>query len=404
MEDNKDSIHRDFEPFSPLSDQIPKNKITTGQAIRHIVLFILTFASVSYTGILYVGLGGDGSTINSELLRGVTFASALLSFLTVHEFGHYFAAVYHKVKVSLPYFIPLPLIAIGTLGAIIRIKERITRMHIQFDIGIAGPLAGFVVSLIVLIIGFSTLPEPDFINQFGGHDETKAYIAEFGTYPDEILDKNPVGVLIIGDTILYSFIASFFDNVPPMWEMYHFPLLFAGWLGLFFTALNLMPVGQLDGGHVLYSLIGYDRHRQVARLFFVLLTALAGVSAIPLLFEALKDIDNVYATVSWLVWASVLFVLMVSAMKKDQQWTAFGWVASLILTAVYIYIIDPERTFNGNAVWLFWIVLLTYFIKIEHPPVLKEEALSPGRKVLGWLSMLIFILCISPNPISIITE
>jgi membrane-associated protease RseP (regulator of RpoE activity) len=320
LEEPKNGYHQDLRPIAPLSEPGPKNKVTRKAAIRHSLLFVLTFASVAYTGILYVGLGGDNSTIESELWRGVTFAAMLLSFLTVHEFGHYFAAVYHKVRVSLPYFIPLPLIAIGTLGAIIRIKERITKMHVQFDIGIAGPLAGFVVSLIVLIVGFATLPGPEFIQEFGGHENTKAYVEQYGQWPDEILDKNQVGVLIVGDTLLYNFLASFFDNVPPMWEMYHFPLLFAGWLGLFFTALNLMPVGQLDGGHVLYSLIGYKKHRMVARVFYIGLTALAGVSAIPLLHDVLAEIDNIYATVSWLVWASVLLILMTPAMNKDQQW------------------------------------------------------------------------------------
>jgi hypothetical protein len=137
---------------------------------------------------------------------------------------------------------------------------------------------------------------------------------------------------------------------------------------------------------------------------YIGLTALAGVSAIPLWHDGLAEIGNIYATVSWLVWASVLLILMTSAMNKDQQWSAFGWVSSLLITAAYIYLIDPQRDYNGNAVWIFWIVLLTYFIKIEHPAVLKEETLSPGRKVLGWISMIIFILCISPNPISIVTQ
>jgi len=155
----------------------PKNKPDTKTILKHLGLFILTFISVSILSSLFVGYG-QGVTMlgpvalpgQEDLLRGVLFATLLLSFLTFHEFGHYFAAVYHNIKVSLPYYIPLP-VGIGTLGAVIRIKEKIHQTKKLFDVGVAGPVAGFIVSLIVLLIGFSTLPEPSHVENFAGHGQ-----------------------------------------------------------------------------------------------------------------------------------------------------------------------------------------------------------------------------------------
>src|SRR5699024_837924 len=126
-----------------------------------------------------------------------------------------------------------------------------------------------------------TLPDASYINNFLGHDQVKQFVNTYGHFPQEPMG-NPNGTtLIVGNTLLYSFLAQFFGNVPLMWEMYHYPFLFAGWLGLFFTALNLMPVGQLDGGHILYSLIGFRKHQKVARACFAVLTILAGIESIP---------------------------------------------------------------------------------------------------------------------------
>src|SRR5699024_2700809 len=149
----------------------------------------------------------------------------------------------------LPYFIPIPF-ALGTLGAVIRIKQRISHSYKMFDIGVAGPLAGFVVAIGLLLFGFATLPEPSYILTFYCHQSISAYIQAYGHFPSELIGDIKGQTLVFGSTLLYGFLASFFNNVPPMWEMYHYPFLFAGWFGLFVTALNLMPVGQLDGGHI----------------------------------------------------------------------------------------------------------------------------------------------------------
>ena len=395
-----EEVQTDFEVLSQQED--PKNKPDTRALLKHGGLFLLTLFFVTMTGANFVGfnpvLFPFALPDTTDLLRGLLFAGLLLSFLTVHEFGHYFAAVHHKIKVTLPYYIPLPL-GIGTLGAVIRIKERIRRMHKLFDVGASGPVAGFIVALIVLMVGFATLPEPDYVQNFSGHEELKEYVAENGTYPEFITDEaDGQGVLTVGNTLLYSALASFFDNVPPMWEMYHYPFLFAGWLGLFFTALNLMPVGQLDGGHILYSLIGYKKHKIVARLFFTLITALAGGEAIPFL----KQLISEYTTMpfaEYAVWGFLLFALMNRAFRSDRNWVAAMMVLSVGGSVIYDIAVGGVDPAQASFIWLIWSFFIAFIVGVEHPPVDFEEKLSPGRRVIGWLSMLIFLLCISPNPI-----
>ncbi|MFB3131778.1 MAG: site-2 protease family protein, partial [Rhodothermales bacterium] len=265
----------------------PPSRVVRDQYWLHLLLFAVTLISTAFTGSQFIGRTiaweqGEvffyllGFPVTWPFLRdGFTFALSLLGFLTVHEFGHYFAARYHRVKTSLPYFIPSPLIGIGTLGAVIRIREQVPSLRKLFDIGAAGPLAGFVVALGVLVYALATLPPPaEFIQSVGGHEALKAFIDQNGRFPDEMLPGPPESEgfrLVVGNTPLYWGLSQLFANVPPMYEMYHHPMLFAGWLGLFFTALNLMPVGQLDGGHILYALVGPKWHARLARGFMILM-------------------------------------------------------------------------------------------------------------------------------------
>ncbi|MFN1835102.1 site-2 protease family protein [Balneola sp. MJW-20] len=398
-EDLSQNIFADYEVVSSSEEQ--KNKPDLRTKLKHLGLFLLTFLFVTLSGANFVGfepvLFPVAMPGTEDILRGLLFAVLFLGFLTTHEFGHYFAAVYHKVRVTLPYYIPLP-VGIGTLGAVIRIKERVRKVTQLFDIGVAGPVAGFIVSLIILIIGFINLPEPEFMLNFAGHEELKEYIIETGEYPDFITDDNGEGVLTVGNTLLFSLMSSFADNMPPMWEMYHFPFLFAGWLGLFFTALNLMPVGQLDGGHILYSLIGYKKHKIVARIFFTGLTILAGIEMIPLLSDLLTQYLG-FGLGSWFIWGSILYLVMQKAFRYDTVWINAMLAISLAVTLIYNFIFPPEQIGQGSLIWVVWTFITAFFIGVEHPPVQQEEELTFGRRVIGWISMLIFVLCISINPL-----
>lgn len=376
-----------------------KNNPSAWTILKHVLLFVVTFVCVTFVGIFWVGHSATADSYFAMWPQGVLFASLLLAFLSTHEFGHYFAAVHHKVKVTLPYFIPIP-IGIGTMGAVIKIQERVQETKKLFDIGISGPIAGFIVSLIILLYGFVTLPDPGFMENFGGHEELNSYIEQNGTFPEEPPEISaPEGsVVILGNTLLYSFLASFFENVPPMYEMYHYPFLFAGWLGLFFTALNLMPIGQLDGGHILYSLIGYKNHRRVARLCFGFIVTLGGIEAVPFLFSSIDSWYPGYGFLSILLWALILLFLFRKAFWNDHVWIAPVWASSLIATVAYLYF-NSGFTQSGSLIWIFWSFFLVYFVKMEHPPVLFEKPLTPARRGLGWISMVVFVLCISPNPI-----
>ncbi|TYP93863.1 hypothetical protein LX73_1578 [Fodinibius salinus] len=389
---------------SSFSQQV-RQELDPKTIAKHLALFLITVLTVSLTGSSFVGFNPApfplGLPSLSDFFRGLLFAGLLLGFLGVHEFGHYFAAVYHKIKVTLPYFIPIPL-GIGTFGAVIRIKQKINDTYKMFDVGASGPLAGFVVSLVVLIYGFSTLPEPSYIQNFEGHEAVKEYVAENGVYPDNPPQETNGNVLMVGNTILYSALASFYENVPPMWEMYHYPFLFAGWLGLFFTALNLTPIGQLDGGHILYSLIGFKKHKIVARLFFGVLITLAGIEAIPFIHMNLGDFDNSLGILSWIIWAAVLYTLLRKAFKGDLQWIIPTLATSIASSAGFLYLYVGNITTSGSLIWVFWSFFLAYLVGIEHPPALRERKLTPTRRFLGWLCMVIFVLCISPNPLYLI--
>ena len=154
----------------------------------HLLLFFATLVSTVYASAFWLDsadlLGEDWGDW-AAILNGLRFAGSLLLFLTIHEFGHYFAARYHGVRVSLPYYIPFPLIgSIGTFGAVIRIREPLPSTTKLFDIGAAGPLAGFVPALGILLYALATLPTPDYLLSQPGHELLKAYILEYGRFPN----------------------------------------------------------------------------------------------------------------------------------------------------------------------------------------------------------------------------
>ncbi|TVQ11606.1 MAG: site-2 protease family protein [Balneolaceae bacterium] len=386
----------------------PRSELTGRTIAKHLLLFVLTFISCAVMSSAFsVGRFAESASWVDNIMviarDGGLFATLLLGFLGVHEFGHYFAAVRHRVKTTLPYFIPLPIISpIGTIGAVIRIKEQVRDTVKLFDIGIAGPIAGFVVSLGILIWGFETLPGPEFLEGFAGHETTVAYVQEHGTFPDEPPEVGEGQLLMLGNTLLYGLIASFYDNAPPLWEAYHYPFLFAGWLGLFFTALNLMPVGQLDGGHILFGLVGYRKHKIIARVFFGIVITLASLGVIPPLVQWLTDHTAWAQGLVWSAWALIVYMLLHKAYRGSQLWISAVMAISMIASALMIYVFLGMENINGYTAWILFALFLVFLVRIEHPPVTYTIPLTRGRKILGWSTMAIFLLCISPNPLYLI--
>ena len=382
----------------------------------HALLFILTLASTVIAGGQWVGRTvlyqiGDPTRPWSLLMDpaflmdGLRFGGSLLLFLTVHEFGHYFAARYHNIRTSLPYYIPTLTLGLGTLGAVIRIREPIPSTRKLFDVGVAGPLAGFVVAFVILLYALFTLPDPTYIMDLDGHAELKRYIEEFGTYPRRSMDlSQPDGTsftILVGQTPLYWMLTQFFADVPPMDEMYHYPVLFAGWMGLFFTALNLLPVGQLDGGHILFSLVGHKWHTRLARGFIVLLLVSGSIGFVQDFFPTLFQISEVAGRLGWFILSGILYFYLSRVFKGNHRMIAPLLLGIISVTVLAQYDKELFSEF-GYAGWFVWCLLIIFLIKVEHPPVLQPQKLTKGRKILAVISMLIFFLCFSFAPLRVI--
>jgi len=381
----------------------------------HATLFFLTILTTTWSGAILANriliyneaapliVLGEMVISWPFILDGLRFGASLLLFLSVHEFGHYFAARYHRVSTSLPYYIPFPFNGIGTFGAVIRIRQPVPSMTKLFDIGAAGPLAGFVAAFLVLIIGFATLPGPDYMDGSPDHENLKEYIAENGTYPPEIIPeemKEGTTNIIVGMTPLYWLLSTFFSDVPPMWEMYHYPILFAGWLGLFFTALNLLPVGQLDGGHILYAFIGPKWHSIVARVFVLILLLSGGIGFIDEMKVFVWQWDPLLGELPWLILSGILFFFLNRIFNGVYQLIA----PVLIMLVVGIAAGSTSEWVVQNigySGWLVWCLIITLLIKVDHPPVMIMEPLTRRRKWLAALSLLIFALCFSIKPLYI---
>src|SRR5712692_3366647 len=233
----------------------------------NIILFVLTVLST-----LIAGSGAffafNPLTEPGRILDGVPFAFTLLAILGTHEFGHYFTARAYGASVSLPYFIPAPPpFLFGTLGAIIRMRSPARDRNSLFDIAAAGPLAGLVVALPALWIGLGW--------------------SKVAALPEG-------GSVSFGDSLLLRFMTWLaFGPLPPGHDVFVHPVALAGWVGLFVTALNLIPVGQLDGGRIAYALFG-ARHRQISIATFLGLLALGAVTGAG----------------NWFVWAFLLLFVM----------------------------------------------------------------------------------------------
>ncbi|MGH7863798.1 MAG: site-2 protease family protein [Candidatus Binataceae bacterium] len=253
-----------------------------------------------------------------ELSKGLAFSLPLLAILLAHEMGHYFFARRNGVDVTLPYFIPAPfpsLFIVGTFGAFIRMRAQPRTRRVMFDVGAAGPWFGAFVAVPAVIIG----------------------LLLSAVHP---LDP-AAGGLQLGDSMLFWVISRTVLGVDPnaVSVLLH-PIAFAGWIGLFVTTLNLLPVGQLDGGHVTYALFGGQWHRFISR---ALIVACVGLAIVPMLMG---------------------------------------------------------REFWGG--WLLWAVLLVA-LGIGHPATIDADTpLDPRRRLAAWMTVALFLLTFSPVPISFV--
>lgn len=380
----------------------------------HTLLFVLTLASTIYAGATWVNrvlyyqahpetLSFLGVTMNRAwLIDGVRYAIPLLGFLTVHEFGHYFAARYHRIRTSLPYYIPFPYNGIGNFGAVIRIREPIPRTRMLFDVGVAGPLAGFVVAFGVLLFAFATLPPPEYLMDLPGHEALKTHIEQHGTFPDARPEPAAgTTVIVVGQTPLYWLLSQVFPHVPPMHEMYHYPVLFAGWLGLFFTALNLLPVGQLDGGHVLYALFGRTWHRRLARAFVLVLLFSGGLGFVQDVGPMLAGQASWMAGLTWPLLAVILYGYLYRVFGGAHR-TIAPVLAGLLACVAGAAWIEPLAANLSYTGWLLWTLLIVFLVRVEHPPVGINEPLTPTRRALGYAAIAIFLLCFSLQPLTVV--
>lgn len=365
----------------------------------HLLLFILTLITTTMAGAEWIFgrsfFYGENTMGWYEFKAGLEFSIPFLLILTVHEFGHYLTAQYNKVRVSLPYYLPVwfgfvPfMLSIGTVGAFIRIKDRISVKRLHFDIGIAGPLAGFVVAIGVLWFGFTHLPEPEYIYQI--HPEYEQYGLE---YDQHVYDNDSILNVSLGSNLTFMFFEKYVvddpSKIPSHYEMMHYPWLFAGFLALLFTALNLLPIGQLDGGHVLYGLLGKKWHKHIAEWIFILFITYAGVG----IFTPYDALDSLV----WIPLYIAFIYLLLKGMGKSTQDTLMYAVA---IFSVQFLISGIWPTAQGYSGWLMFAFIIARFLGIHHPGAINEAPLDMKRQVLGWIALIVFIISFSPAPLII---
>ncbi len=340
-------------------------------------LFLLTLITTTVAGaewihqhLLFVNGNLDfrwtGWLTLSQVLDGLWFSVPFLTVLTVHEMGHFLTARYYGIRTSWPFYLPFYLgfaPGIGTVGAVIRIKDRVFSRREYFDIGVAGPLAGFVILLPLLMVALATLPR--------------------------ILPAPPPEGLQIGHNLLLDLLERAL-HVPSFVHasLTRQPLVLAGYMGAFFTALNLLPIGQLDGGHVLYGLLGYGRAARLSILAYAGLVAYAGLGLIDLTAEPMM-----------LAWEVPLYVLYLFVLARPAVPTVRG--ALLIAVAMLALQVGLKAAFpslEGQPGWLLLALLLARGVGIVHPPAPQDAPLDWRRRAVGWFAIGLLVLCFAPSP------
>jgi len=366
----------------------------------HAQLFAATVLSVFFTGLDEGKTWWHPSLSRASITHGLLFAGSLLLILVAHESGHYIAARIHKVKASLPYFIPMPLVSpFGTMGAVIRMSGTIPTRRALLDIGASGPLAGLVFAIPLYVWGTA---HPQFVDPA----TLDGALVNFG---DSILTR-----------VLDHFAA---PAVPPNLIALSSPVALGAWAGLFVTMINLLPIGQLDGGHVAYALFGTRQnklavfiHRSMLAFFFVSLASFV-----------LRDVraglglhhlgDAVGNALFWLVWFEVAAILgALSSRTEDGEpadrdgipirTRAFATLGLALLAGF-------GREHSSPLLWAAWFLglglLLTMEVRsgtlrphalVDHPPT-GAAPLDRGRAVVAIVTLVLFVLLFMPTPIAL---
>ncbi|OHD63742.1 MAG: hypothetical protein A2176_14490 [Spirochaetes bacterium RBG_13_51_14] len=259
----------------------------------NILLFIVTFLTITFVG------ASSLDTFSAVLISGLPYSVTLIVILLSHEFGHYCAARKFGVRATLPYFIPFPFPPIGTMGAIIKTRSPIPSRRALFYIGAMGPLPGFVLSLVAVIAGI--------------------YLSEIKPLPA------PGQELLFGDSLLFVMLVKLIHgSIPPGHIIYLSPYAWAGWIGFLITSLNLMPIGQLDGSHILYALIGRKQ------LLFGW-ASVAGLAIMSFIWQG------------WIIWIVLTLLLLMVAhpdVPDGEPLTAVektvGWLCMVILIMTFV--------------------------------------------------------------------
>ena len=406
--------------------------------IIQLTLVVITFITTTLAGAEWIYGGtfiyGPNPMGWDEFWGGMKYSIPFLLILSVHEFGHYFTARYHDVKVSLPFYLPFwvgfiggP--SIGTMGAFIQLKEKVVSLTKTFDIGIAGPLAGFVVAILVIIYGFTHLPPKEDIYSIHPHyelfgDNYEDYVYDIDTFflktdlakidskaasyyeADTIwIGPSKQVAISMGSNLIFEFAKKYIvsdedqERIPNANEIFHNPYLLAGFLALLFTAINLLPIGQLDGGHVLYGLLGEEKHRIISTMVFIALLIYSGlgtgVFGVFNPFDLSQDmLDIIIAVVAY---AFFLFYLLGKTNYSNQ----LKLVISLAIIAFQELLLLSFPGIQGYGGWMLFAFIVGRYLGVHHPKSEIEEPLSYERKVLGWIALIIFVISFSPQPIVI---
>jgi len=358
-------------------------------------LFLATVASSFFTQVY--GAGRDDTFALAARHAG-QFTGALLAILLAHEFGHYIAARLHKVDASLPYFIPLPYLSpFGTMGAVIRMRSAIPTRRALLDIGAAGPLAGLALAIPLYAWGVA-------------HSQVQVV--------DTLTDQAE-----LGESILARVLEHFFGPATPAGtELALSPVAFAAWGGMFVTMINLLPVGQLDGGHVAYALFGPRQnriaqwvHRSMLAFFFVSLGSFVARD-VRAGFGLWHLGQHVNSSIFWLVWFEVLAVLgSLSQIARgartegpgplNVRTRGFATLGLALLAGIF-------QDAQSPVFWVLWFVGLGMLLAMEvrfgvlapgnddldHPPT-GDDKLGVGRTIIAIVTLLFFALLFMPTPI-----